>query len=199
MAKPAAWTDKTIMKVTVMAAALLVTFAPCASAQSTPSTVPLAEVARKEEQRQKQTKKPSKVFTNKDLKPDTGRPNTAASSTPAAGDAAPADPDVPAKEDLAPAKNQAYWQSRMKAALDEVTRLQLFAEALQSRINALTTDYVNRDDPAQRDKLGADRQAAVAELERVRKETEAKRKEITAIEDEARRAGVPPGWLRPSM
>ena len=70
-------------------------------------------------------------------------------------------------------------------------------DSLQSRINALTTDFVNRDDPAQRAKIEADRKAALAELERVKKELDEQTKAITAIEDEARRAGVPAGWLRP--
>ena len=30
---------------------------------------------------------------------------------------------------------------------EEVSRNETFAEALQSRINALSTDFVNRDDP----------------------------------------------------
>ena len=56
---------------------------------------------------------------------------------------------------------------------------------------------MNRDDPAQRAKIEADRKTALAELDRVKEEIEAQQKEITAIEDEARRAGVPSGWLRP--
>jgi len=70
-------------------------------------------------------------------------------------------------------------------------------DSLQSRINALTTDFVNRDDPAQRAKIEGDRKAALAELERVKQELNDQQKAITAIEDEARRAGVPVGWLRP--
>ena len=38
----------------------------------------------------------------------------------------------------------------MTAARAAQQRSQMFAAALQSQINALTTDFVNRDDPAQR-------------------------------------------------
>jgi hypothetical protein len=72
----------------------------------------------------------------------------------------------------------------------------MFAEALQSRINALSTDYVNRDDPAQRQSLFDQRQQALAELDRVQAEVKAFTREIADIEEEARRLGVPPGWLR---
>jgi predicted nucleic acid-binding Zn-ribbon protein len=37
---------------------------------------------------------------------------------------------------------------------------------------------------------------ALAELERVRTELEDQEQRVTDLEDEARRAGVPPGWLR---
>jgi len=88
------------------------------------------------------------------------------------------------------------WRKRMTGARDAVSRAQMFAEALQSRINALTTDFVNRDDPAQRNTIAAERQKALAELDRVKTEIADQQKAIVAIQDEARRAGVPAGWVR---
>ena len=67
---------------------------------------------------------------------------------------------------------------------------------LQSRINALTTDFVNRDDPAQRNAIAAERQKSLAELDRVKQEIVDQQKAISAIQDDARRAGVPAGWVR---
>ncbi len=72
----------------------------------------------------------------------------------------------------------------------------MFAEALQSRINALSVDFVNRDDPAQRQQIFEQRQKALDEMNKVQAEIAGFRQEIAAIEDEARRAGVPAGWLR---
>jgi hypothetical protein len=72
----------------------------------------------------------------------------------------------------------------------------MFADALQSRINALATDFVNRDDPAQRAQIESERKRALAELERVRKEMTDQTSAISDIEEEARKSGVPPGWLR---
>ena len=69
-------------------------------------------------------------------------------------------------------------------------------EAVQSRINALTTDFYARDDPYQRAQIGLERQKALAELERMKKDQEELEKQIADIEEEARRANVPPGWLR---
>ena len=75
-------------------------------------------------------------------------------------------------------------------------RNEMFAEALQTRINSLSTDFVNRDDPFQRAKIGEDRDKAIAELARVKGEIVRAKKQIEDIEEEARKAGVPPGWLR---
>jgi hypothetical protein len=85
---------------------------------------------------------------------------------------------------------------RMQAARDALQRSQAFAEALQSRINGLTTDFTSRDDPAQRAVVANDRQKALAELERVKNDIVQQTKAIADIQEEARRAGVPPGWLR---
>jgi hypothetical protein len=79
---------------------------------------------------------------------------------------------------------------------DQLNRSRLFGEALQSRINGLWADFVARDDPAQRAVIEADRNVAIAELERVRSDVARNEQAIADLEEEARRAGVPPGWLR---
>ena len=51
---------------------------------------------------------------------------------------------------------------------EELRRNEMFAEALQTRINALSRDYVGRDNPAQRRQIGQDRAEALSELSRVK-------------------------------
>jgi hypothetical protein len=190
--------------VIALSAVMIATFASLATAQTgaTPSTRPLADVARAEEARRKEVRKPSRVLTNSSLTPDISKgiadPPSVAPATSANGTPATATPATPAA-DTPPgaAKDQAYWADRMKTARDQLARTQIFMDSLQTRINSLTTDFVNRDDPAQRAKIETDRQQALAELERVKKELTDQQKAITAIQDEARRAGVPAGWLRP--
>ena len=84
----------------------------------------------------------------------------------------------------------------MKALQTAFERDQTYVSALQSRINALTTDFVNRDDPAQRARIAIDREKAAAELERLKKAIVDGTRAIADFEEEARRAAVPPGWLR---
>lgn len=168
----------------------------------------LAEIARAEEARRKEVKDGSKVYTNESLKPDFTKP-VAEPTAPAdpASVGAPADPAAPASpaqaaapgaEPAAPARDQAYWSGRITEARSQVARSQAFATAVQNRIDMLWTDFVNRDNPVERSAIEQERIKALAELDRLKQEIEEQTKAIAAIEDEARRAGVPPGWLRPS-
>ena len=163
----------------------------------------LADVARAEQARRKEQPKAAKVYTNDSVKTDTA-PSTASAAVPATAAApavatdaaatpAPADAAAPASGET---RDQAYWKGRMTAARDLLERSRTFAEALQTRLNTLTADFVNRDDPAQQRVIGQNRTKAVAELDRVQREIASHTTAITAIEDEARKAGVPPGWLR---
>ena len=181
---------------------------PAVAAQGQTQAAPtLVDVAKAEEARRKGVRKPAKVYTNGSLKGDNRSAALPAPATPATP-ATPAPPsttvpavDLPGGTGPAAkpaARDQAYWSGRMIAAQTALERSRLFADSLQSRINALTTDFVNRDDPAQRAKIETDRKAALAELDRVKKEMETQQKAIAAVEDEARRAGVPSGWLRPA-
>lgn len=190
--------NRTMKRIFAITAALVAIGASLAWAQ-TPSK-PLAEVAKAEEARRKEVRKPAKVFTNSSLKPDVTGGTTAQPSTTTPDASAPTGTPAdatPEKPEPGSVKDQAYWSGRMKSAREQLQRTQLFADSLQTRINSLTTDFVNRDDPAQRAKIETDRQAALAELERVKKEIVEQTKAIAAIEEEARRAGVPVGWLRP--
>jgi len=172
-----------------------------ASAQS------LADVARQEEERRKAVGTTGKVYTNEQLQP-APPPSGALVSTPATvqpaptappagapageagkpGEPAPGSADVPKTED--------EWRKRIAAEREALSRAQVFAVALQNRIDALATDFVNRDDPAQRSAVADDRQKALTELDRVKREIQQHEKAIATIQEQARRAGVPAGWVR---
>jgi hypothetical protein len=181
-------------------AVLLVT-APLLHAQS------LGDVARQEEQRRKSVQSAGKVYTNDSLRPE---PPPSAAPAPApvpsqpAQSGAPAAPPgaAPSGDAAAPStppaalKDEAYWRKRIAEARSALTRAQIFQEALQSRINALSADFVARDDPQQKAAIAADRQKALAEFDRVREEIQQHQKAITDIQEEARKANVPAGWVR---
>src|SRR5213076_88129 len=117
----------------------------------------------------KDVKTPGKVYTNESLGPDRGSSappasapaasssttdKSAASADKSTADKAAADKTGDkAAADKGDVKDQTYWTKRMTDARNALERSQSFAEALQVRINSLTTDFTNRDDPAQRSQI----------------------------------------------
>ena len=93
-------------------------------------------------------------------------------------------------------KEEEKWRERMKNARETLDRAKSYSDALQIKINSLNTDFVNRDDPVQRAGIAKERDKSLAELDRLKKEIADHNKAITAIQDEARRAGAPSGWVR---
>ena len=202
------------MRVCLIVAAIALACASSLSAQS------LADVARKEGERREGTQPAAKTYTNKHLKavraaepaapaqaaPAADAPTAPATpaadadakpaSGPAAGADTPKAPDASAGDAPREVKDQAYWAKRLGGLREQLSRDETYLDALQTRINALTMDFVNRDDPIQRDQIERDRSRAVIELERLKKAIEQDRKAIADLEEEARRAGVPAGWLR---
>jgi len=187
--------------VVVFAIAVGLSASPAASGQT------LGEVAKKEADRRKAQPQTGKVYTNKDLPASAQKPATANPSTETPAQT-PTDPVAAATEQKAEdgkapgdkpqgdQKDQAYWKNRMATAREELRRSEMFAEALQTRVNTLNKDFSSRDNPAQRSAIGADRTEALNELTRVKQDVERGKKQIADIEEEARKAGVPPGWVR---
>jgi hypothetical protein len=164
----------------------------------------LGDVAKREEERRKTAPAAGKVYTADNLKPDplsrgpAPAPPAAASepaAVPPSQSGVSSDPDKPAAEE-APTRDEKYWRARIQTERDALQRAETFAEALQSRINALSTDFAARDDPAQRGQITTDRQKALSELDRVKQEIQQHTKAIAAIQEEARKAGAPAGWVR---
>ena len=172
----------------IAAAVLFIGTAHVAAGQS------LGDVAKKEEARRKAIKSSGKVYTNDKLKPAPQPSSPGPVSQPAP---APSAEPEPAPSDAANARgDESAWRKRMADAREALQRSQTFAEALQNQLNSLATDFVNRDDPAQRNLIAQKRDSVTAELERVKKDIAAQTKAISAIQEEARRAGVPAGWVR---
>ncbi len=153
------------------------------------------------------------MYTNRDLSapplssapPESAKP-AAAPSEPARDAVKPGDDkskpgddkgkpgDDKGKDGLA--KGQAYWSGHRKELQATLDHDKVLVDAVQSRINALTADFASRADPVQRAGIERDRLQALAELSRLQKEIKDTQKALGDFDEEARKAGVPPGWLR---
>ncbi len=175
--------------VVVLGVAVAFTTAAGASAQS------LADVARREAARREGIKQPAKLYTDSDLKPvpppavTPPAPDATAEAKDQASEPAERKPEEPVQD-------EATWRARITEARTALERTKGYLEAMQSRLNALTTDFYARDDPAQRAAIANEQQKVSGEIARLKGDVQSQTKAIADIEEEARQAGVPPGWLR---
>ncbi len=137
-------------------------------------------------------------------------PRVAAAATPPAVDdpakaiepAKATDPALDRAPDRAPDRakdergTESEWRERALAARAALERDEVLHDAMQSRVNALTNDVTSRDDPAQRAELVKQRARALSEFDRLTLQVEKDKLAIAALEEEARKKGVPPGWIR---
>jgi hypothetical protein len=158
-----------------------------ASAQS------LVDVAKKEKQRRDKNKTdPKRVITDRELAGGYGglppaRTQTSSQSAPSDGsasaDASATTDDGKGEPKQDPTKTQEYWQTRVKGSKDKIAKLE---EQLKS------------NDWGSGQRVGVDPrgQTNLGDRDKVEQQLAAARSELDAIQSEARRAGVPPGWVR---
>ena len=191
-----------------MTVCLVCTAAAVALLAAEVSAQSLADVSRVEEARRSAIRNPARVYTNADLDGrgvlTTAAPRPRPLTTSTDGAAAPSSATGPAPDASAGTqpqtgagqRDEAYWRNRISAVQGQIARSEILRAALQNRVDSLQADFTARDDPAQRAGIFSDRQQALDELANIGAEVERLNEEIASIEDEARRAGVPPGWLR---
>jgi hypothetical protein len=148
----------------------------------------LGEVAARTNKERKGTS--TKVYTNDDLRDArTAEERAATAAAPAA-----AEPPAPPPT-MDPA---ARWQRDAKARRAAIARAEATVAAVQARIDALTLDRdpSNVLDPNRMQNRDAERTKALQELDAAKEALAKARQDLEDLEEEARKASVPPGWLR---
>ena len=162
------------MKRLVWALAILYASFSLASAQS------LVEVAKKEKERRKKVDAQGKqAITENDLRRGprlpAARPSSSTSTPQTGGTAAtPEGAEAPEEPEQDPTKTESYWRERVSAVNKKIQDLEAKLQSPE-----LTSDS----------RGASRRQAAERDLAQARSEKQ-------TIADEARRKGVPPGWIR---
>jgi type IV secretory pathway VirB10-like protein len=157
----------------------------------------LADVARNTESaRNASAGRPrAKVYTNKDLSADDHMPPapTPPKSSPTASSAPPPPSDGQPVPDV---KSEAYWRDRMRPLRERLESARALADDTKRRAEMLMRSAdrcfmigVVCADYTESLRLTEEHKTLVAEVERVGRD-------VAALEEEARRAGLPPGWVR---
>jgi len=163
----------------------------------------LGDVAKKAEEERK-VKQASKAYTDKDLK-DKDLKSAPGPVTLTTATSAPVDQREGDRADeyrKIAKKDEAYWKERMRNAQSALDSDRTFLAAaivrekeLAKRLDRGAGDVIR--DGRLRARVDSEWEAAVTEVSRLTATVETDRLAIAALEDEARRANVPPGWLRP--
>jgi hypothetical protein len=199
------------MRLTTLLAVLVLLFAtPAVSrAQS------LGEVAKKEQEKQEKKKKEKsgkppatvKVYTDEDLKKARESEAGAVTVLPENGNleggaASSGDDDEVVSGEGRPVggrrRTETYWRDRAARARSAVEEADAKVKDLEGRIAALRNDMnpVNTQDPNRLQSRDRELREAIDALDAARLSADAARKALADLEEEARRAGAMPGWLR---
>jgi hypothetical protein len=167
----------------------------------------LGDIARKEEERRKAVKTPAHVYTLQDVERASGVDPTVPVAVPAAAPAVPAASAAAAPAATAAAqpepsrtepaaKDEAYWRGQFASARDKLERSNAYINALKTQYSALANRFITLSDAGERGAVLAEMQKAEAEISRLQEEVGQQTKELADLEVQARRAGVPAGWIR---
>ena len=173
----------------------------------------LGEIARKEEERRKAIKASGKVYTEADLKRFGGvqpasepvavpaaAPTAAEGATPARpaeGGAAAVEggqPGAGATAAAEPERDEAWWRQQFAEARQKLASSRPTYQALRLQYDLLGA--VLTDDPAERARIDREREHMKAEIDRLGQQVDSLARALATLEEEARRANVPPGWIR---
>jgi hypothetical protein len=173
----------------------------------------LGEVAKREQEKQEKKKKSGKppatvkVYTDDDLKKARETESGALTVLPengnleAASAASSGDDEVVSGEGRPVGgrkRNEEYWRNRATQLREAAQEADNKVKELEARIAALRNDMspTNVQDPNRLQSRDRELREAMDSLDATRSAAETARKTLADLEEEARRAGVPPGWVR---
>lgn len=158
----------------------------------------LVKAAKREKERRSKIEA-KKVLTNQDIDEFKEREGTPVGiETTSSGEEATATEGSTESEQANDnSNNEEYWRQKRAAADKRVAEAQAKVDRLQSEINELgMAFYREADGVAQRGVIEAERNTRMDKLSQAQAELEAAQAGLEALEDEARRESVPPGWVR---
>ena len=159
----------------------------------------VANVAQQEKERRAKTKS-TKTYTNKDVEDfkkkhkiadDSTQTESATDDEQATGSGeATADQTQAAANDPT---SEEYWRNRSKELSDKVADLQAKYDKAQSDVNQLQTALYSSGG---HQLTTSEFSTRMAERDDLKSQLDQAKAELDGLEDEARKAGVPAGWVR---
>lgn len=176
----------------------------CALAGSLAQAQGLGEAAAKEKQRREQAQKKrgaAKVITTEELTPGSseGSPGGLAQDAQRPQDTSASERQKATKEntdEVEEAPGEAQWRERAREAKQELKDSEARVHALEEQASQLFGRIQASTDTNELLRLRAEQQELTKQVDEAKIMLETTRKEFRDLAEEARRAGVPPGWVR---
>jgi hypothetical protein len=176
---------------------LLFTFSVEASAQT------IADIARKERERQKQAQLKNKATFTNAIPGGTPAPAPPSANTPApaAPGAAVEKKQETAAKPTGPTDNKGrdekYWRDAFQKAREAIKQADDKVQILETKLRDVNTALLRQNDIYNKENvLGAQINATQKDLDAAKAEAEQARNNVSKLEDELRASGGLPGWAR---
>lgn len=154
----------------------------------------LADIARRERERQKQLHSTVVVASGATTTTAASTSSTTAVTTPPAAASRTAAPTGPVD---GKGHDEKYWRQQFDKARDVAKKADDKVQLLDLKVKDLNTQLLRQSDIYNREyRLGPEIAETQKQLDDARKEADDARKKLADLEDELRRSGGPPGWAR---
>jgi hypothetical protein len=144
--------------------------------------------------------KAAPAFTDDDLKKySEERAGSGGTTSSAGAESSSGDPGASTASGSDPERDRRVtWETRAREARENVAEAKALVAGLEQKIEALRTDRgaANALDPFRLQTLQAEIQKATAELDAARERVRTMQAALDAVVEDARRQGVPAGWVR---
>jgi DNA repair exonuclease SbcCD ATPase subunit len=166
----------------------------------------LVKASKKEKMRRSKVKA-AKTFTNKDIEAFRAKNKTTGATVEgenqgnqnegAESQNEGAESPEAATTETDKSNDEAYWKDKYKDAADHVQEAEQKIQKLQDEMNALKIAfYAEEDGVAGRPKINSEIEKQFDQIEVAKKDLETAKQQLEDLEEDARKAGVPPGWVR---
>lgn len=95
-----------------------------------------------------------------------------------------------------PKKTKEYWVKRKADLEKQVREFSAQAEKQQLELNRLFTEYISSNAWPRSDEVKKEMEELKGKLDFTKKKLEVAQRMLDGLDEEARKAGVPPGWVR---
>jgi len=171
-----------------------------------------AKEKRRREEEQKKNKGPARVVTTEDLANVQGTTATEAAKPVLAQELGgkprssadeidqdrprekPANPEAEARE--RGGQDEKTWRAQAAGLRQEIQEVEQKVKALEEQVNKLFGDIQRSTDTYEILRLRGEQEKLAEQIKVAKRERDGVRQELVQLEDSARRAGVPPGWIR---